>query len=440
MINERLKRRHRAGTGQERAADLGTALRATPGRVLRRPTRLSMIGLAVASLALSPAAAAEPLRLKPLIDARLRYEHVEQDGLPRDAEALTARLRAGAELQLRSWSALIESEATVAPVDRYYDGVRGPADRPLVLDPQNAELNRAQLKWTGPGKAAVTLGRQRIELLDQRFVGSAGFRQNEQTFDAARLQWGGKTGPILDLSYSWSVRTVNGVRGRGARQTAVEGNNLFAVAGLPSPVGTISAFAFLVDQDEAVVQSYRLSSQTYGLRLAGSRTLGSATLGYAASYAHQSDFRRNPNNYGASYLLAEASVAAHGFTATLGQERLGADDGRPLTSVQTPLATLFKFQGWADRFTTTPPNGLRDLYAGAAFAAKNVASADSITLSGTWHRFESDRLDLTYGRELDLLAFAKRGRYSLAARYAAYRARGFATDTDRFWLSLDFIF
>jgi hypothetical protein len=224
------------------------------------------------------------------------------------------------------------------------------------------------------------------------------------------------------------------------RQQAVSGSNLFAVAGTTTPVGTISAFAILVDQDEAIVQNYRLSSQTYGLRLAGSRPLGPVTLAYAASYARQSDFHRNPNDYSASYGLAEASLAARGFTGTLGYEVLGADDGRPLTSVQTPLATLFKFQGWADRFVITPPNGLRDLYAGAAYAAKKVGPFDSIGLSAIWHRFESDRLDLDYGRELDLLALAKTGRYTFSARYAGYREHGFATNSDRFWLSAEFTY
>jgi hypothetical protein len=397
--------------------------------------RLLLLGLAPAA----PATAAEPIRVTPLVDIRLRYEHVEQDGLPRDADALTARLRAGAQAVSGPWSVLVEGEFTAAPVDRYFDGVRGPTDRPLVLDPQNAELNRAQIRWAGRPDTAVTLGRQRIELLDQRFVGSAGFRQNEQTFDAVRLQWGSKTGPTLDLSYSWSARTVNGSRGRGPRQTAVSGDNFFAVAGVPTPVGMVSAFAILIDQDEALVQDYRLSSQTYGLRLAGSRPVGPATLTYAASYARQSDYHGNPNDYSASYFLAEGTFARRGFSATLGYEELGADDGRPLTSVQTPLGTLFKFQGWADRFTITPPNGLRDFYAGVGYGAKKVGPADSIALSATWHRFESDRLDLDYGRELDLLASAKRGGYTLTARYAGYRTRGFATNTDRFWLSLEFL-
>jgi hypothetical protein len=401
--------------------------------------RLSLFGFAAASLAPS-AAAAQPVSLKPLLDARLRYEHVHQDGLAREANALTARVRAGAEIASGSWAMLVEGEGTLAPVDNYFDGVRGARVRPLILDPENLELNRAQLRWTGLKSSTVTVGRQRIELLDQRFVGSAGFRQNEQTFDAVRLHYGTKTGPTLDVTYSWSVRTVNGARGRGARQTAIDGDNLFAVAGLPTPVGTLSAFAILADQDEAVVQNYALSSQTYGVRLAGTGPIGKATLVYAASYAQQSDFHRNPNDYSASYLLGEASLGARGLTGTIGYELLGADDGRPLTSVQTPLGTLFKFQGWADRFVTTPPNGLQDLYASLAYGAKNVGPADSITLTGTWHRFDSDRLDLRYGDELDLLASAKRGRYTLSARYARYRARSFATDTDRFWLSAEFAY
>ena len=34
---------------------------------------------------------------------------------------------------------------------------------------------------------------------------------------------------------------------------------------------------------------------------------------------------------------------------------MGASDGMALTSFQTPLATGFKFQGWADKFLATPP-------------------------------------------------------------------------------------
>src|SRR5438552_1895691 len=122
-------------------------------------------------------------------------------------------------------------------------------------------------------KLLVTGGRQRINIEDQRFVGSVGWRQNEQTFDAGRIEYGNPKGLQVDLIYAWSDRTIWGIEGSGARQTAISGDNIFAIASYPTPVGKLSAFAFLVDQDEAAEQSFRLSSQTYGARLAGSRPL-----------------------------------------------------------------------------------------------------------------------------------------------------------------------
>ena len=53
-------------------------------------------------------------------------------------------------------------------------------------------------------------------------------------------------------------------------------------------------------------------------------------------------------------------MEAKGWRIGGGYEVLGADDGAALTSFQTPLATLHKFQGWADKFLTTPPNGIRE--------------------------------------------------------------------------------
>ncbi len=55
---------------------------------------------------------------------------------------------------------------------------------------------------------ALTAGRQRIALDDERFVGSVGFRQNAQAFDAVRLEWTGVPKLRLDVSYAWNVRTI----------------------------------------------------------------------------------------------------------------------------------------------------------------------------------------------------------------------------------------
>src|SRR3546814_11677173 len=83
-----------------------------------------------------------------------------------------------------------------------------------------------------------------------------------------------------DLTYAWSVRTIWGIDGAGARQQAVSGDNVFANLGVVTPVGKIAAFAYLVDQDEAAMQSFRMSSQSYGARLEGSQPLGKAKIKY----------------------------------------------------------------------------------------------------------------------------------------------------------------
>lgn len=394
----------------------------------------------LAGLLLSGAAHAEDVKVKPLVDARLRYENVDQDGIAAEANALTLRVRPGVEASTGPWSALVEGEATIAIVNDYNDGTNGRTRFPLVVDPRNVELNRAQIRYAGAQGLAVTVGRQRIELADQRFVGSSGFRQNEQTYDAVRVQWTPKSRFSADVTYAWSDRTVNGTHGTGARQQAVAGDNVFALFGYRTDIGTATAFAYLVDQDEAAVQGFRLSSQTWGLRFAGSRPLAKEVkLGYVASWARQSDWHRNPNDYAADYWLGEATLMAKGFTIAGGYEVLGADRGVALTSVQTPLSSLFKFQGWADKFTTTPPDGLRDLYGTLGHAWKKPGPFDAIALTATYHRFASDRLARRYGDETDLLASVKRGRTTVSARYAHYRAKRFATDTDKAWLTVDWV-
>ncbi len=388
---------------------------------------------------LAPALAqAQEVKLTPSAEVRLRYEHVDQAGLPEDADAVTLRVRPGLTASWQGWSALVEGEGVVALANGYNDGFNGKTRYPLVGDAENIELNRAQIRYAGKDGLALTAGRQRLNFADDRFVGNAPWRQSEQTFDAVRFQYGKPLGLNVDVAYSWDVRTVNGSQGTPTRPQSIGGDNVFAVLGYGTTVGTLSGFAYLVDQDAAAVQGFRLSSQTYGLRFAGKQALSKGvTLGYTASWARQSDWHRNPNRYTADYWLGELNLTAKALSLTAGYEVLGADKGVALTSVQTPLASLFKFNGWASKFATTPPNGLHDLYGTAGYVWKKVGPLDAINVGATYHRFDSDRLDQHYGNEIDLIAGVKRGHYALSARYAHYKADKFATDTDKFWLQLD---
>jgi hypothetical protein len=388
------------------------------------------------ALAASPAMAQE-ISLKPLIDARLRYENVDQAGLPRDAEATTIRIRSGVQASTGPLSAIVEMQGNLALVGDYYDGLHGTATRPLIADPQNIALYRAQLQYRTQA-VALTVGRQRIALDDERFVGPVPFRQNGQTFDAARVEWTGVKGLKADLTYAWRVNTVWGIDGVGARPRSIGGDNVLGNLSYAGPVGTITGFAYLVDQDEAAVQGFRLSSQTYGARLAGARALAKAVkLTYQLSYATQSDYDRNPNRYRVDYYLIDAGLELHALKLGAGYEVLGADKGVALAAFETPIATGFKFQGWADKLLTTPPDGVRDLYGNVGYGWKQAGPFKALTLQAVYHRFAADRHSRLYGDEIDLLASAKLGKTSLSARYADYQADGFATDTRKFWLQLD---
>lgn len=394
---------------------------------------------------LSPPTLAAETVVKPIVDLRVRYEGVEQAGIAREAEAFTLRARAGVEVSSGAFGWLAELEGTEALGDNYNSGLNGNLGYPVVADPENLELNRLQVQYKGFANTVLTAGRQRINLDDQRFVGSVGWRDNEQTFDALRMEW---TGPgqsklsklKLDASYAWSVRTIWGKDGAGTRPPEIDGDNVFASLAYPTALGTLSGFAYLVDQDETAVFGRRLSSQTYGTRLAGTRAFESAKLSYALSYARQSDYHDNPNRYAADYWLADASVDVGAIRLGAGYEVLGADAGLALTSVQTPLATLHKFQGWADKFLTTPPNGLRDLYCSAGWNRKQLGKLSNVSVSAVWHQFESDRLAQDYGSELNLVAAARIGKFNVLAKYADYRADQFATDTHKAWLQAEWVY
>ena len=391
-------------------------------------------------LALAPAGAAhaQTVQLKPLGEARLRYEMVDQDGLAADADALTLRVRAGVEAKAGRWSALVEGQGNLAIVDDYFDGLHGPATRPIIADPENIALARAQLRYASPG-FAVTAGRQRIGFDDERFVGGVGFRQNGQSYDAVRAEVTSAKGVKADLAYAWSVRTIWGIDGAGARQQAVSGDNVFGNVSAQTPVGKVAAFAYLVDQDEAAMQGFRLSSQSYGVRLDGNGPLGKAKIAYQLSYARQSDWHRNPNDYAADYYLADIAVDFGGPRLGAGYEVLGAGNGTALTSFQTPLATGFKFQGWADKFLVTPPDGIRDRYANAGWGWKAVGALKAVTVLAAYHDYRSDRASRSYGDEIDLLASARLGKVTGSLRYARYNADRFAIDTDKYWLQLDWM-
>ena len=122
---------------------------------------------------------------------------------------------------------------------------------------------------------------------------------------------------------------------------------------------------------------------------------------------------------------------------TAGYELLGSDSGR---AVQTPMATLHKFNGWADLFLTTPNGGLEDIYGGIAYKFDGVKALPGLNAAVTYHRFSSDAGSVRFGDEWDASLGFKLGRVGLLAKYADYSAKGFGVDTRKLWLQAEFAF
>lgn len=123
----------------------------------------------------------------PYIDARDRFEYVDQDGFAKDAKASTARLRLGYVTgKADDFSARVEVEH-IDPIgnDNFNSTTNGKPTRPVVADPGETEINQLYLRYQGVPATTLTFGRQRVILDNARFVGNVGFRQDEQTIDFA---------------------------------------------------------------------------------------------------------------------------------------------------------------------------------------------------------------------------------------------------------------
>ena len=87
-------------------------------------------------------------------------------------------------------------------------------------------------------------------------------------------------------------------------------------------------------------------------------------------------------------------------------------EGDGVRGFSTPLATLHKFDGWADKFLTTPPNGLERRYVTLGYTTKGVGVLDTLSANAVYHQFHSNRLRIDYGSEVDLQLQAKYQRFN----------------------------
>lgn len=354
------------------------------------------------------------------LNLNLRGESVDQDAFANDALATTLRTVLGYETaSYRGFKALLEFE-DVAPIgtENYNSTTNGNGGRPVIADPDGTEVNQAYLSYEANEDLNVSMGRREFTFGNHRFVGNVGWRQNHQTYDGGVLTYTGLPDTKITYAFISGINRVFG--GDNPLGQTNSSSQALDIRHKMEGIGEFAAYAILLDVDKTGLKGF--NTDTYGLRFSGKRALGDdLDLLYTAEYADQRDGSGNPNKVDATYYLGELGVGFMGATVKLSQEQLGKNsDGGAGAGFSTPLATLHKFNGFADKFLATPTAGLTDTYITVSGNIMGVRCAAS------YHQFDADTGSLDYGDEIDLVAtYPFTESLTIGAKYA-----NFGSDSD----------
>ncbi|MFT6195098.1 MAG: hypothetical protein ACJASU_002008 [Cognaticolwellia sp.] len=358
-------------------------------------------------------------KAKASIDLNLRYETVDQDNAKKDASALTLRTRLNyTSASYNGFSAALEVEdSRQLGVDDYNDTVGNNTEYSVIADPETTELDQAYVQYKKEGVTAK-VGRQVLTLDNHRYVGHVGWRQDRQTFDAATITYAALDN--IKMSYSY----INKRNRIFSNEKDFDAKDHLLNIAYKTNYGKLTAYSYLLEVDEGTANSL----DTFGVSFNGKKD----KFSYSVEFATQ-DSKSGATDYSASYMAIQGGYSFDAVSLKLGAEVLGSDDS--IYGFSTPLATLHKFNGWADQFLGTPKEGLVDLY--ASVSGKAFGGGWTVTI----HDYSADESTVTVddlGSEINAVyakKFAKN--YKAGLKYATYSA-GDSTagkvDTDKIWL------
>jgi len=396
-------------------------------------SKIKPVALSIALLsatATAPTLAADTLAEafsggKAFANLRLRYENADiANGNGEDADALTLRTSFGYQTgDYHGFSVLVEAE-DVREVLGVRDfsvppaGVRA-GEFDVIADPETTELDQAFVQYKAGGFTGK-LGRQVIALDGHRFVGHVGWRQDRQTFDGITLNYKDDNLELTGAYVTQRNRIFAEVGDADSSDIFLNASYKFGGA------GKLVAYSYLLDQDNGA------EIDTYGISYTGSFKAGSSAINYTAEYATQDN-----GDLDTDYFNLGAGIKFGAVKFSLGYESLGSDDG--FGAFATPLATLHKFNGWADVFLNTPAIGLEDF--SATFDAKFGGGNFKIA----YHDFSADDSSIAginvgddLGSEIDIQYTRNFGKHVYTGiKYADYSDGSSAfspVDTQRFWV------
>ncbi len=379
---------------------------------------------------------------------RPRYEFVD-DGNPAtaDANAYTTRLKLKATANLFEMEGLSTSLGIISVNNfgshtynwngtSYSDGSNNYA---VVMDPQTAMLSNAELNYK-VGKSVLHAGRSQVNLDNQRFIGTVGWRQFERSYDTVSVL--NNSIDKLSLYVAW----VYGLQGVKENPTTDTNSVLLHATYKVDDIFNVTAYDYMIAD----------AHDTYGLALSGKVSTDNAKFDYRAEYAQQDDASMNIHGgpkakADARYMNFDLGVNISGVLAGVNYEFLSGTTGSDgKTAFNPSLGTNHKFNGWADMFyvASIPQGGLQDLNVRLGYKSKDFGK-----ILGVYHQFTADKAMPTVsgvsddlGSELDVLyshplPFVKGvGALIKYASYSKGKATGYTNDVQKAWLMLDYRF
>lgn len=379
-------------------------------------------------------------------EVRARYENVDVDpSALKDADAFTIRATLGLETKLLGINGVTMKVdgTTVQTLGATNYNDLSPTKNTayeVVADPEQTRFTQGYLQYK-MGATTLKAGRQIVNLDNQRFIGSVDWRQMPQSLDAVSISNTSVSGLTLYGAYVYSYATV-------FKEATQDSKSILLNASYKvNDMLKVTAYDYMLS-----LEKNQFAADTMGLAFSGDVPAGDLKISYRAEYAKQGDstYKTTTANVkienDATYYDLEATASMMGVTVGAGYELLSGTTGSDgKTKFQTPLATLHKFNGTADKFLTTPTQGLCDTSVTLGYGAKDLGNAMI-----TYHDYKTDvptssgtsdlgkELDLQYGNAIP----GVKGLNGLikAAYYEGGDVATYVNDVTKIWLQATYKF
>ncbi len=316
------------------------------------------------------------------IRPRYEYTNVKDNGIDA-ANAFTARTH----LKVKAGLLGVDGLSTTIGIQsvnnfgytNYNSTANSQTQYDVIVDPQFAMLSEASIDYTTE-KTTLHAGRSQINLDNQRFIGTVGWRQNERSYDTVYVANSDLENLTLLAAY------VYGFQGVKALPTADTSSILLNAKYKAMDALTVTAYDYMI-----AIGKQGVDSDTIGLALTG-KVDAAAKLTYRAEYAIQRDATMKYHNVSthadATYYNLDLGINISGILAGVNYEVLSGTNGTDgKTAFNPKLGTNHKFNGWADVFyvAAVPTGGLKDANIRLGYKAKGFGKVLAI-----YHNFTAD--------------------------------------------------